>query len=141
MAPLSRLVELEHDQQLSKLVEDWDFVAGKRFQDKVFNDLGAAVHHPFSSPAGSFSLLAIFRRYTFRLTVESKVGFMVCDLKRIITDYFDVYFHLWRDGADCWARELKLWTREEEKSWTQVSHKKKQKKNWNKKVSFCEKLV
>ena len=71
MAPLTKLVELEHDQQLAELVESWDFSRGKSFQNMVLADLGAPVHHPSSSPAGSFSLLAVFRRYTFRLAEDS----------------------------------------------------------------------
>jgi hypothetical protein len=36
----------------------------------------------------------------FRFSVASKhVGFEVCNLRRIVTEYFDVYFHLWRDGG------------------------------------------
>ena len=123
----------------------------------VLADLGAPVHHPSSSPAGSFSLLAVFRRYTFRLTEDSvslalhaclggapagfhvtyiqdrhfrfvvsckQVGFKVCDLKRVITEHFDVYFHLWRDGGARWIGELKRWNREEEAGWTKVTRKK-----------------
>ncbi|RCV22667.1 hypothetical protein SETIT_4G239000v2 [Setaria italica] len=124
--------------RLAKLVSNWEFEAGKRFQDKVLVSLNSPVHHPSSSTCGSFLLLAVFWRYTFRLTEETvslalhaclggtpagfhvsyvqdrhfrfvlsckQVGFMVCDLKRIITDSFDVYFHLWRDGGDSWVRE------------------------------------
>jgi hypothetical protein len=80
------------------------------------------------SPRGGFQLLAVFLRFTFRLTeasvslalhsvlggspagfhvtllkdrhfcfsVASKhVGFEVCNLRRIVTEHFDVYFHLW----------------------------------------------
>ncbi|KAG2570815.1 hypothetical protein PVAP13_7KG083018 [Panicum virgatum] len=99
MAP-PKLVELEHDKELRELVSSWDFDAGKRFQDKVLSSLNSSVHHPSSTPRGSFSLLAVFQRFTFKLTVETQVGFMVCNLKRFITDHFDVYFHLWRDGGD-----------------------------------------
>lgn len=84
-------------------------------------------------------MLAVFRRYTFRLdedsishalfsvlggsatsfhvrfakerhfrfSVASKaVGLLVCDLRRVVTDHFDVYFHLWRDGGSDWQNEL-----------------------------------
>jgi hypothetical protein len=81
---------------------------------------------------GASHLLAVFRRYTFHLSeamavlggsragfhvtcirdhhfrflVPSKlVGFSVCELKRIITKHFDVYFHLWRDGGANWFKE------------------------------------
>nr|TKW22793.1 hypothetical protein SEVIR_4G251400v2 [Setaria viridis] len=120
MAP-PKLAELDHDGELAKLVSNWDFEAGKRFQDKVLVSLNSPVHHPSSSTCGSFLLLAVFRRCTFRLTEETQVGFMVCDLKRIITDSFDVYFHLWRDGGDSWVREERRWLREEALSWKEVS--------------------
>jgi len=172
MAPLTKLVELEHDQQLAELVESWDFSRGKSFQNMVLADLGAPVHHPSSSPAGSFSLLAVFRRYTFRLTEDSvslalhaclggapagfhvtyiqdrhfrfvvsckQVGFKVCDLKRVITEHFDVYFHLWRDGGARWIGELKRWNREEEAGWTKVTRKKG--KKYGKRVSFSNKIA
>lgn len=173
MAP-PKLLELEQDEELARLVSGWDFDTGKRFQDKVLTSLNSSVHHP-SSPSGSFSLLAIFRRYTFRLTVESvslalhaclggtpagfhvsfirdrhfrfsvsckQVGFMVCDLKRIITEHFDVYFHLWRDGGDSWVREEKKWLSEEAKSWTTVSYKKMKKRNSHgRRVTFKNPIV
>lgn len=68
MAP-PKLVELEQDEELAKLVSSWDFDASKHFQGKVLASLSSSVHHP-SSPKGSFSLLAFFRCYTFRLMVE-----------------------------------------------------------------------
>ena len=174
MAP-PKLVELEHDKELRELVSSWDFDAGKRFQDKVLSSLNSSVHHPSSSPRGSFSLLAVFRRLTFRLTVETvslalhaclggspagfhvsyvqdrhfrfvvsckQVGFMVCNLKRFITDHFDVYFHLWRDGGDSWVREERRWLREEAQSWNEVSYRKKKKTTTHKKkVTFRNPVV
>jgi hypothetical protein len=65
-----KLVELEHDEELSKLVSDWDFGVSKCFQDKVHASL-TSVEYPSSSPQGSFSLLAVFRHYTVRLTEET----------------------------------------------------------------------
>uniref|UniRef100_K3XRJ6 Uncharacterized protein n=1 Tax=Setaria italica TaxID=4555 RepID=K3XRJ6_SETIT len=168
-----KLVELEHDEELSKLVSKWDFSVGKRFQDKVHASLSSSVHHPSSSPHGSFSLLAVFQRYTFRLTEETislalhaclggtpagfhvsyvqdrhfrfvvsskQVGFMVCDLKRIITDHFDVYFHLWCDGGASWVCEAR-WYREEAQSWNEVSYKKKKKTSHGKRVTFRDPIV
>jgi pterin-4a-carbinolamine dehydratase len=70
MAP-PRLLELEEDEQLAELVKNWKFEEGLRFQTKVCLTADRAVHHASSSLAGSFSVLAIFRRYTFRLTEKS----------------------------------------------------------------------
>jgi len=172
MAP-PKLVELEHDKELRELVSSWDFDAGKRFQDKVLSSLNSSVHHPSSTPCGSFSLLAVFRRFTFRLTVETvslalhgclggspagfhvsyvqdrhfrfvvsckQVGFMVCNLKRFITDHFDVYFHLWRDGGDSWVHEERRWLREEAQSWNEVSYRKKE-TTTHKKITFRNPIV
>ena len=51
------------------------------------------------SPAG-FHVSYLQDRH-FRFSVASKhVGLLVRALKRIITDHFDVYFHLWRDGGE-----------------------------------------
>ena len=156
-------------------MSSWDFDAGKCFQDKVLSSLNSSVHHPSSTPCGSFSLLAVFRRFTFRLTVETvslalhaclggspvgfhvsyvqdrhfrfvvsckQVGFMVCNLKRFITDHFDVYFHLWRDGWDSWVREERRWLREEAQSCNEVSYRKKKKTTTHKKkVTFRNPVV
>jgi hypothetical protein len=77
----------------------------------------------------------------FRFSVASKkVGFMVLSLKRVITDSFDVYFHLWRNGGPNWRREYEIWCQEEDDQWTIV-------KGWNIKsntvrlVSFAKNLV
>lgn len=45
----------------------------------------------------------------FRFSVASKVvGIMVYDLRRVIGKVFDVYFHLWSNGAPHWEREKRL---------------------------------
>lgn len=156
---------------MANLVKNWDFSHGRKFQNEVLNKFKSSVHHPFSSPHGSFFLLAVFRRYTFRLTEDSvsmalhsclggtpagfhviqesdrhfrfsvaskSVGFLVYSLKRIITDHFDIYFHLWRDGGANWVRERKLWFQEEEEKWTRVSYQKR--KKHSKRVSFARTL-
>ncbi|CAN6196784.1 unnamed protein product [Urochloa humidicola] len=176
MAP-PRLPELEEDLQLAELVKDWNFEEGKKFQARACKVAKRSVHHASSSLVGSFALLAVFRRYTFKLTEASvslalhaclggtpagfhvtyikdrhfkfvvsckSVGFMVYELKRIITEQFDVYFHLWRDGGANWEREERNWIREEEQSWTEVRSKKekvRQKNREAKKVRFATKLT
>lgn len=112
--------------------EEWDTAPGQKFAAEVAARIGTQVHYPKSTSTGSFYMLAVFRRYTFRLeedmvsqalfsvlggsptcfhvhreserqfrfSVASKaVGFMVHDLRRVITRHFDVYFHLWRCGG------------------------------------------
>ena len=55
----------------SDLIGKLDFSFGSVFQNKVLHRFGTLVHHPSSSPSGSFLLLATFRRYTFCLTETS----------------------------------------------------------------------
>lgn len=50
---------------------DWNFSRGWDFEDEVRRRFDSPVHHPSSSARGSFFLLAVFRRYSFRLTEES----------------------------------------------------------------------
>jgi hypothetical protein len=116
------LLELQEDEQLALLVKGWNFQWGKDFEAFIFSRFKSPVHHPSSSSHGAFHLLAVFRRFTlhsvlggspadfhvtflrdrhFRFSVSTKhVGFEVGDLKRVISDHFDVYFHLWRDGGE-----------------------------------------
>jgi hypothetical protein len=57
----------------------------------------------------------------FRISVANKaVGLEICALRRIISTHYDIYFHLWRDGGECWERELVRWQEEEENNWTKV---------------------
>ncbi|TVU06806.1 hypothetical protein EJB05_46841, partial [Eragrostis curvula] len=44
------------------------------------------VHHPSSSPNGGFHLLAVFRRFTFRLT-ESSVSMADVEIQTIVTNH------------------------------------------------------
>jgi hypothetical protein len=53
--------------------DDWDFMSGRRFEREVFCRFGSSVHQPCSSPYGSFFLLVIFHRSSFRLS-EDLVG-------------------------------------------------------------------
>jgi hypothetical protein len=60
----------------------------------------------------------------FQFTVACKaVGFSIYNLRRFIGDSFDVYFHLWSNGAPHWEREKRLWEEEEAKQWTKVLSK------------------
>jgi hypothetical protein len=38
----------------------WDFSQGRRFEEEILDHRGSSVHHPSSSPIGSFLLLAVF---------------------------------------------------------------------------------
>lgn len=113
-------------------------------------------------------MLAVFRRYTFRLNEETgsralfsvlggsptcfhvaaaserhfrfsvaskAVGLLVLELRRVITSFFDIYFHIWRDGGSDWQKEHLAWQKEEEEQWTLVTRKKK--KHHAKRVSFA----
>jgi hypothetical protein len=51
--------------------EHWDFKRGRLFEEDILLHLGSSVHHPSSSPSGSFLLLAVFRCSSFRLMEES----------------------------------------------------------------------
>jgi hypothetical protein len=65
------------------------------------------------TPAG-FHVQSVQGKH-FRFSVASKhVGFLVCDLKRIITPHFDVYFHLLREGGPNWKLEHRRWSQEED---------------------------
>ena len=53
-----------------------DFSHGRSFQEEVRSQLHKSVHHPSSSPDGSFLLLVTFRHYTMRL-MEDSVALML----------------------------------------------------------------
>lgn len=48
----------------------WDFRPGRQFEDEVRHKFNSAVHHASSSINGSFFLVAVFRRFSFRSTEE-----------------------------------------------------------------------
>jgi hypothetical protein len=49
----------------------WNLKRGQDFEHQVFRKFRSPVHHPSSSPRGAFHLLAVFRRFTFRLSEDS----------------------------------------------------------------------
>ena len=64
-----------------------------------------------------------------RFSVSCKsVGFKIYELRHFTGRSFDVYFHLWSNGAPQWEREKRLWEEEEEaKLWSVVLSKRKKK--------------
>jgi hypothetical protein len=58
-----------------------------------------ALHSVLGGTLAGFHVTYV-KDHHYRFLVASKqVGFAICALKRIISDHFDVYFHLWRDGG------------------------------------------
>jgi hypothetical protein len=53
------------------LISKLDFSHGKKFQEEVWVRHCKSVHHPSSSPDGSFFLLVVFRCYTIHLSEDS----------------------------------------------------------------------
>jgi len=85
------LVELEEDVHPAKLVRNWDFSVGKRFEANVFRKFASSVHHPSSSLKGSFFLVAILCRYLFRLTEESVSMALHCCLRGTLASFHVTY--------------------------------------------------
>jgi len=83
----------------------------------------------------------------FRFSVSCKaIGFHIYNIRRFIGSCFDVYFHLWSNGAPNWEREKFLWEQEQLKESTFVQSKKQKRSNSldtrpPRRVHFAEKLV
>ena len=60
------------------------------------------------------------RHFHFLVSCKS-VGFKVYNLRRFVGACFDVYFHLWSNGAPHWEREKFLWEQEQEREWITVN--------------------
>ncbi|XP_066383846.1 uncharacterized protein [Miscanthus floridulus] len=100
-------------------------VVFRRFLFRLTEDsVAMALHCCLGGTPAGFHVSFQKERH-FRFSVASKnVGLLVRALKRITTDHFDIYFHLWRDGGADWKREWKNWEKEEEASWTTKISKK-----------------
>ena len=60
------------------------------------------------------------RHFHFLVSCKS-VGFKVYNLRCFVGACFDVYFHLWSNGAPHWEREKFLWEQEQEREWITVN--------------------
>jgi hypothetical protein len=165
------LLELREDEHLERLVRDWNFKCSQDFIFRKsrstihfpsssskggFHLLVVFRHYTFRLSESSVRLalhvalrglsagfhMKFLTDQHFHFSVALRhVGFAVCDLNRITTEYFDVYFHLWRDGGADWFREWEKWQREEDASWHHVVSKRNHVPASNKHVSFAPKLV
>jgi hypothetical protein len=96
--------------------------------------------------AHNFHVLEVSQNH-FHFSVLCKaVGFFVYALRRVVAKSFDVYFHLWSNGAPHWEREKRLWEEEEAKKWSTVLSKcqkraAKSQASSAKKVRFAPQIV
>ena len=94
--------------------------------------------------ASDFHVQFLSKNHFCFLVFSKDVGFRVYKLKRIITETFDAYFHLWNNGTPHWEREKRAWGLEQELEWTKVLSKSakrelKKKENAQKRVRFSSK--
>jgi hypothetical protein len=75
--------------------------------------VGLALHSVLGGSPRGFHIGSL-KPCHFRFSVASKeVGPLITTMKRITTEHFDVYFHLWRDGGPNWRREVLKWEEED----------------------------
>jgi len=72
----------------------------------VFRKFASSVHHPSSSPKGSFFLVAILCRYLFRLTEESVSMALHCCLRGTLASFHVTYL---QDRHFCFSVVSKVW--------------------------------
>jgi hypothetical protein len=97
-----------------------------------------ALHSVLGGTLAGFHVTYV-KDHHYRFLVASKqVGFAICALKRIISDHFDVYFHLWRDGGggENWIKEWRKW-QEEDQSWQLVMRRKLYRRSTHQSL-FCQ---
>jgi len=72
----------------------------------VFRKFASSVHHPSSSPKGSFFLVTILCRYLFRLTEESVSMALHCCLRGTLASFHVTYL---QDRHFCFSVVSKVW--------------------------------
>jgi hypothetical protein len=97
--------------------------------------VGMALHSILGGSPSGFHICCA-QPCHFRFSIAPKnVDLLVTSKRRVTTEHFDVYFHLWRNGGPNWWVEFQKWEEEEENQWTLVSRKKK--KNPVRRVHFA----
>jgi hypothetical protein len=99
-----------------------------------------ALHACLGGTSAGFHVEHVKDRHFCISVADKAVGLEICALRRIISAHYDIYFHLWRDGGECWERELVRWQEEEENSWTKVVSRKKRGPS-AKRISFSKQIV
>jgi len=120
-------------------------VTFRRFLFRLTEDsIALALQSCLGGRASDFHIQFLSNNH-FCFSVFSKdVGFQVYKLKRIITETFDAYFHIWNNGTPHCEMEKRAWEIEQELEWTKVLSKSakrelKKKENAQKRVRFSSK--